>query len=234
MIDTVLFDLDGTLLPMDQEVFAKAYIGGLAGVSAAHGYDPSAMAKAILAGTVAMAKNGGGATNEEVFWQKMSELLGERIFGDVHIFDEFYRTDFQKIQSLCGYTPLAAKTVEAIRTKGFRVALATNPLFPKVATDSRIRWAGLDPKAFELYTTYETSYHCKPNPDYYWEVADALGVRPEECLMVGNDADEDMVAQTVGMRVFLLTDCLINKSGRDLSGFPKGDLQDLLNYIEQI
>lgn len=28
-MDTILFDLDGTLLPMDQEVFIKHYFGGI-------------------------------------------------------------------------------------------------------------------------------------------------------------------------------------------------------------
>ncbi len=229
---TVLFDLDGTLLPMDQDLFAKAYIGGLAKTAVPYGYDPSVMAKAIWAGTAAMVKNDGTLTNEEMFWKTMEELLGESIKRDAHIFDEFYRTDFQKIQEVCGYDARAAETVARIRGKGLRVALATNPLFPKVATDSRIRWAGLTPSDFELYTTYESSHHCKPNPDYYWDVIRALGVSPEECLMVGNDADEDMIAETLGMRVFLLTDCLINKSGKDLSCYRRGGFSELLEYLD--
>ncbi len=229
-ITTVLFDLDGTLLPMDQDLFAKTYVGGLVKTAAPYGYDPSAMAKAILAGTAAMTKNDGALTNEEVFWRTMASLLGEGILRDVHIFDEFYRTDFQRIQGVCGYDPRAARTVEELQKRGLRVALATNPLFPKVATDSRIRWAGLSPSDFALYTTYEDSRHCKPNPDYYRDVAESLGVCPEECLMVGNDADEDMIAQTLGMRVFLLTDCLINKSQKDISNYPQGSFEALLSY----
>ena len=205
-ITTVLFDLDGTLLPMDLDIFSKAYIGGLAKTAIPYGYDPSEMAKAIFAGTVAMAKNDGSHTNEEVFWQIMVSYFGESVLAHTHIFDEFYETEFQKIQGVCGYTPKAAETVEELRRKGFRVALATNPLFPTVATDSRIRWAGLEPSDFELYTTFETSRHCKPNPDYYRDVAAALGVSPEECLMVGNDALEDLIAEQTGLRVFLLTD----------------------------
>ena len=30
MLTTILFDLDGTLLPMDQEVFVKDYLGRMA------------------------------------------------------------------------------------------------------------------------------------------------------------------------------------------------------------
>ena len=115
---------------------------------------------------------------------------------------------------------------------GLRVALATNPIFPAVATESRIRWAGLEPEDFELYTTYENIGYCKPNPDYYREIAKRLGVQPEECLMVGNDVTEDMVAQSIGMQVFLLTDCLINKERKDISLYPRGSFLQLLDHIE--
>jgi FMN phosphatase YigB (HAD superfamily) len=57
---------------------------------------------------------------------------------------------------------------------------------------------------------------------------------PEDCLMVGNDATEDMIAQTIGMKVFLLTDCLINKNNLDLSGYPQGNFDSLLDYIQSM
>ncbi|MBQ7839810.1 MAG: HAD family hydrolase, partial [Lachnospiraceae bacterium] len=113
-------------------------------------------------------------------------------------------------------------------------ALATNPLFPAIATQSRAKWAGLDPEDFALITTYENSYHCKPNPDYYQEIMDKLKVKPEECMMVGNDVSEDMIARELGMKVFLLTDCLINKDGADISQYPNGSFPELLDYIRSL
>ena len=109
--------------------------------------------------------------------------------------------------------------------------LATNPLFPAIATESRIRWAGLNKDDFELYTTYENSCFCKPNLDYYREILSRLGLQPEECLMVGNDVGDDMVARELGMQVFLLTDCLINKTNADLSQYPHGGFDELMAYI---
>ena len=111
--------------------------------------------------------------------------------------------------------------------------LATNPLFPAVATESRIRWAGLQKEDFELVTTYENSKHCKPNPDYYRDIIEEIGVRPEECLMVGNDVNEDMIAESLGMKVFLLTDCLINKEEKDITVYPNGDFGKLIQFIEK-
>ena len=121
-----------------------------------------------------------------------------------------------------------------LKARGYRVALATNPIFPHVATEHRIRWAGLTPEDFEIYTTYETSTFCKPNPAYYLEVARSLGAAPEECLMVGNDANEDMAARALGMDVFLLTDCLINTKNRDISVYLQGDFAALNAYLDRL
>ena len=42
-IKAIFFDLDGTLLPMDQDVFIKAYFGALAKKLAPRGYAPDAL-----------------------------------------------------------------------------------------------------------------------------------------------------------------------------------------------
>ena len=120
-----------------------------------------------------------------------------------------------------------------MKDRGCRVVLATNPLFPAIATESRARWAGLDPADFERITTYENSRFCKPNPAYYREILESIGEVPENCIMVGNDVGEDMVAQTLGMQVFLLTDCLINKQNADISAYPRGNFADLLEFLEK-
>ena len=109
--------------------------------------------------------------------------------------------------------------------------LASNPLFPMPAQLNRIRWAGVDPEDFEVITSYEDSVYCKPNPMYYKALAGQLGVSPEECLMIGNDAQEDMAAAEIGMKVFLMTDDLINKEGRDISVYPNGDLDKAMEYV---
>lgn len=233
-IKVVLFDLDGTLLPMDQDAFIKKYFGALAKKLAPKGYEPKALLDAIWQGTTAMVKNNGTRRNEDVFWDSFASHLGERVKEDAPLLDAFYREEFAIAKEACGYNPKAAKTVGMLKEKGFRVALATNPLFPSIATENRIRWAGLVPEDFELYTTYENFSYCKPNPEYYKAVAATLGVEPQECLMVGNDVTEDMVAKTIGMQVFLLTDCLLNKNNEDISIYPQGDFSQLLQFVDRL
>lgn len=234
MLTTVFFDLDGTLLPMDQEVFLEAYMGGLAAKMVPYGYEPKLLIKSIWKGTGAMVMNDGHARNDEVFWNTFSAIYGKDTRVDEPVFEEFYRVEFQQVAGACGFDTRAAQTVRTLKEMGLKVVLATNPLFPSIATRSRAKWAGLDPDDFDLITTYENSFHCKPNPDYYREILDRLHLRPEECLMVGNDAAEDMVAQVLAMKVFLLTDCLINKENRDITQYPHGSFPALMDYIRSL
>lgn len=226
-IRTVLFDLDGTLLPMDQDVFTKTYFRLLAAKLVPHGYELGKLVDSIWAGTRAMVENDGSCLNEEAFWKRFAQIYGENVRADLPLFLDFYRNEFNGAKRVCGQNPAAVRLIARLKENGYRIVLATNPIFPAVATESRIRWAGLEPSDFEWYTTYENIGHCKPNPDYYRDILDRLGCGAGECLMVGNDAEEDMIAETLGMRVFLLTDCLINRKGADIARYPRGGFQQL-------
>lgn len=233
-IKYILFDLDGTLLPMDQDAFLKIYFGNLVARLAPLGYEPQKLIDGIWAGTAAMVKNDGNCSNEEAFWKTFAALFGEHVRQDEPVFADFYRNEFQQARAACGFEPQAGAIIRRLKERGFTAVLATNPIFPAIATQSRIRWAGLEPEDFALYTTYENSCHCKPNPDYYRDVMAALGAEPQECVMVGNDVQEDMVAETLGIKVFLLTDCLIDRAQTDLSRYPHGGFEELSAFLEGI
>lgn len=233
-IKAVLFDLDGTLLPMDQDTFIKVYLGGLAKKMAPHGYDPEKMVKGVYMGMKAMTGNDGTRTNEEAFWDAFTGVLGEEVRKDIPIFDDFYRNEFQDVKNICGFLPEAAQTVYKLKEMGYRVVLATTPMFPSIATESRIRWAGMEPEDFEIFTTYENYHYCKPNLNYYKEILEQLGVQPEECLMVGNDVGEDMITEELGMKVFLMPADLINKVSKDISQYPQGGFAELMAYVETL
>ena len=150
---------------------------------------------------------------------------------DIPIFDSFYRNEFIAAKNACETTTAAKDLIHFIQSNKKRLILATNPIFPFVATENRIQWAGLSTEDFELITTYENCHYCKPNPKYYAEILGKTGLKPEECLMVGNNADEDMIAETLGMKVFLLTDCLINENNADVSMYPQGGFEELKAFI---
>ena len=233
-IKAVLFDLDGTLLPMDLDLFTNIYFGALTERVAKLGYDPRAVANAIMSGTLAMMKNDGKKLNSEVFWDVFTSHLGSKAKEIEAYLDEFYQSGYEITLKACSHNPEAARLISYLKGRGVRLILATNPLFPPIATERRMEWAGLDKSDFELYTTYDNSSYCKPNPEYYRAILAERGLLPEECLMVGNDITDDMVAEKLGMKVFLLTDCLINKCGADISVYAHGSFAELYEFLDTL
>lgn len=233
MITTVFFDLDGTLLPMDTNLFAKQYFKSLAIKFTPYGYEPNEFIGVIGLGTKAMVKNDGTKTNEEAFWETFYGVYPNAT-EHRHVFDEFYAEEFGKLKACCGYSPKADEIVKMLKAKGKSVVLATNPLFPAVATDMRIKWAGLDKSDFEAVTTFENSSYCKPNLEYYKMLLDKIGEDAKNCLMVGNDVGEDMIARELGMKVFLLDDCILNPKGFDISDIPRGGFDELEKFLFNI
>jgi len=234
MIKAVFFDLDGTLLPMEQNKFVKAYSGSLAKRLAPYGFEPEALFSGIWAGMKAMVLNNGEANNEARWWETFDGLFGEKAKNCRGELEAYYKEDFDGVRHSCGHNPKARMVTDALKARGVRLVLATNPVFPATATYQRAGWAGLDTSDFELITTYENSHYCKPNPEYYKEILAKIGLSGEECLMVGNDVDEDMIAEKLGMKVFLLTYDVLNKHGKDTSIYRQGGFTELLDYINEI
>ena len=230
---TILFDLDGTLLPMDMKEFTNGYFKFLTAKMAPHGYEAKALIDAIWKGTYAMVKNDGNKTNEEVFWDCFRSVYGEKGVADAPYFNEFYDNEFNEAKCFCGFNPMASETVRALKEKGNRLILATNPFFPIFAQKHRLFWAGVDAGDFDYISSYENSHFCKPNPEYYRELIRILDLDPEACLMVGNDAEEDGAARQAGIELFLITDCLINDKSLDLSDVPRGGFEDLQAFCKK-
>lgn len=231
MKKTILFDLDGTLLPMNQEAFIQSYFTRLA-KKMAFKMDPDVLTKTIWKGTAAMVMNDGTITNEERFWQVFDQSTGidhRELEAD---FFDFYKNEFNLAVDACCPNELAQQCVAALKNKGYSLVLATNPIFPRVATENRIRWAGLNQDDFALITTFETSSYCKPNVKYYEEIMERLNVQPQDCIMIGNDVKEDMVARSLGIEGWLITDCLLNEEALVEEPEFKGTLQELLEKIQ--
>lgn len=228
----ILFDLDGTLLPMDIEGFEKTYFKGLC--QAISEVSPQELIADIWAGTKAMVLNDGTKTNREAFAEVFSAKSGVEYYSNEERFLEFYRTKFQDCVEACQISNLSRELVHTLQKKGYTVAIATNPIFPQVATYSRLRWLGLSPEEFPLVTTFENSRHAKPNPEYYREVCEKLQVEPRDCIMVGNDVEEDGCAAGLGIRVMLVMDCLLNKRNLSLDSFETGTLEELLSWAQAL
>lgn len=232
MLECVMFDLDRTLLYMDQIAFTKAYLGEIGEFMTRYGYEPSRLAKTIMSCTYEMIANDGSNTNYTVFWSAFARAYGESALGDMPRFDKFYVKRFDALSTDCGKIAGAAEAVEKIRAMGLKLVLASNPVFPRIAMEKRAAWAGVDAGIFDYVTSYENSKFCKPNPQYYTEIASKLSVAPENCLMVGNDVSDDIVpAKRAGLKVFLLPEYILNPKNADISEYTRGGFDELLEYI---
>lgn len=232
MIDTILFDLDGTLLPMDNDVFTKGYFKGLVAKLAPLGYDPKQIVDGVWRGTAAMVKNDGSRPNMDAFWAAFGSFVPGWKPEHRAVTDDFYRREFHDAKRFTGENPLARPLIDALKKDGFHVVLATNPLFPLSGIETRLDWIGLNAADFELVTTYENMHSCKPNPQYFEEILTMLGKAPGECLMVGNNMEEDGAAATAaGIQTLIVTDCLINESCTPLSTYKNTTFADLYAAI---
>ena len=229
--EAIFFDLDGTLLPMDNDAFMEKYFYLLHKVVEPYGYGMKEFVKAMWSGVEAMARNGSQRLNSECFWEVFASVLGKEVLDHVAEIDAFYLGEFEKVRDCTWSSHFAREAVMLAKEKAKRVVLATNPYFPDVAVRKRLEWAGLKWEDFDLVTFYDNSTRCKPNPEYYVEIAQKLGVDAEKCLMVGNNVKEDIVAsQKVGMDTFLVTDCLI--ATVEIPKTKKGSLEALVDFLK--
>lgn len=231
-MNTVLFDLDGTLLSMDLDEFIQRYFGLIIARFKDSEYDEQLIIKAILGGTEAMQKNDGSKRNDEVFWETFEMITKIPVAKIIDDFESFYESDFQKIETAVKVNQAMVAAVDMLKAKGYRLICATNPLFPHIASTSRLRWSGVDTTAFEYVTTFEDFHFCKPNPKYFEEVLEKYQIKKEDCVMIGNDMVEDGAVQALGIPLYLIEDHLIKAEGVNITPAWQGDSKAFLEVVK--
>jgi FMN phosphatase YigB (HAD superfamily) len=194
----VLFDLDGTLLDLDLDAFLRRYFRALGAVTQAH-FEGVDIMSSILASTAAMQRLHPGRTNRDVFDDDFKDRTGIDLATSWGVFEDFYRDVFPTLGDGYGPMPGARAAVEHAMSLGLKVAVATQPIFPRAAIDHRLAWAGLADLTFDAVTTYEIMTACKPHEAYFVETARMIGCAPSDCLLVGDDPGLDLPAACTGM-----------------------------------
>ena len=207
MIKAVIFDLDGTLLPMDEEEFTKGYFNLLCKKLVPLGYNKDELVQTVWAGTKAMVKNDGQKTNEQIFWDCFKNTYGDEKIKDKKVFDDFYVSDFKNTICFCKQNPWAKKIVQYAKNLGLKTILASNPLFPISGMTTRMEFVGLKQEDFDYTSSYETSHYAKPNPKFYQEILDNLNLKSNEVIYFCNSEKEDVVpAQICKIKTYLIGD----------------------------
>lgn len=234
MVRTILFDLDGTLIHYDFDVFIREYLGSLA-ARVAPLVEPQRLVRQVVRSTEAMVRNlDPHKTNQQVFIEDFFSKIGLPESVLMPVFDQFYECDFPLLKERLGIQahPAARKMVESLLLRGFDVVIATNPVFPLLAVEERMRWGGLDGLPYRLVTSYERMHFCKPNLEYFEEVLSIIDRKPEECLMVGNDVEEDLAAGALGMKTYLVEDFILDRGRAQNRPSFRSDFKALVDFME--
>ncbi len=233
MFKFLLFDLDGTLLQVDMRTFLKEYFRQL-GVHLSPVIDPEELKEHLEFATYQMIVNQNPEkTNKEVFWEVFIDLVNLPQDYLESLIDEFYRDRFKNLMPYTQCKPEAPQVMDQAEALNYQLVLATNPVFPSSAIYQRMQWGGVDRYDYRLVTTYENMHFCKPNPRYYLEILEKVGAKPEECLMIGNDVDDDLCAAEVGIKTYLVEDFLINRNQRPFEVDYRGKLKDLPEFLKE-
>lgn len=230
-ITTVLFDLDGTLLPFDQDEFIHSYFKRLAIKLIPMGFEKDALIKAIWTGMEAMIHNDGTKTNEVAFWEVFEGLLQTKRELLEDVFLDFYQNEFDAVKEVVKDGIDRRYIIEKLKSKGYQLVLATNPVFPKEAVATRLSWIHLSLDDFSYVTTFENSSYCKPSLGYYLDILKAIDKKPEECVMIGNNTLEDMVSGKLGITTGLVTTNLENQNNYDVNQFTHGNLEEVVEKL---
>ncbi|MCB8926496.1 MAG: HAD family hydrolase [Ardenticatenaceae bacterium] len=208
MLKAVLFDLDDTLLGNDMDRFLPGYFG-LLGKFAEKYLPRDQFLQELLASTEAMIRNvDPTVSNRDVFWQTFEQRTGLKAAELEPFFEQFYRNQFSQLRDRTEKRPFATKLVQYCLEQNLAVVVATNPLFPRIAIDARLDWAGLPVTEYDfaLVTTYENMHAAKPQPAYYSEILDKIECAPENALMIGNDWENDILpAHSIGLQTYWLS-----------------------------
>ncbi len=229
----IFFDLDGTLVNMDVDTFFPVYVKLLA-EKVGHIMPEKEFVSLLMKSTEAMIKDiDSSYTNEEVFIKAFfteDKYDQELMFN---LFMDFYENEYRDMADMFGPIDDCHAVLDLVLQKGLRVVLATNPLFPEVAIIERLRWAGVNDYPFELITTYDNMHACKPQIQYYEEILAKTNLAAEDCMMIGNDPLEDLIAGRLGLKTFLVEDMMIERQ----DGFQpdhKGSMKDLLALLRSL
>ena len=204
MLQAVLFDLDDTLVMADNDALMNDYFRRLARLFDGR-VEPERLAKQVMSSTMHTISNPDGKSKTlTIFEQHFFSALNLPV--DMSVFMDFYADEYGELGCWAQPRPGAREAVQTAIDLNLAIVLATNPVFPRIAVNHRLSWAGLADIEWNLVTNIENTRYCKPHPQYYTDIAAHIKVAPSACLMVGDDVHYDLPAARTGMRTFLLSE----------------------------
>ncbi|MDR0832481.1 MAG: HAD family hydrolase [Bacillales bacterium] len=214
MIKNYIFELDQSLLMIDNQKFLKLYYQGIGKVFEKENIKAEEGLKHIYKVLMILLNNNGQQTNETLFWNYM-----KKVFPNLQAepFVNYYENDYNLIKKDVDNNPYPRLIIKELNKKGYKVVIATNPLFPKIALVKRLEWAGIKEKDYAYISTYENSTYCKPKKEYFLEIINKLNLNIQESIFIGNDITDDFSDLPSDLKTLLVTDYLINNENKEIN-----------------
>jgi FMN phosphatase YigB (HAD superfamily) len=207
MLKAVLLDLDNTMVLFSEPQFYQRYFKRI-GPFFADLFNPKAFIERMIRATRGLKDNNGQKLNVDHFLDFLTAgnvpAQREQVWQR---FIQFYTQEYDRIERQVSAPEGLGKTLDFLTASGLTLVLASNPIFPEFVHQKRMAWVGIAPTdPWTLITHIGNMSYVKPRSGYFLEISRMIAIPPQQCLMVGNDALNDMAAGRVGMHTFLTTD----------------------------
>ncbi|SEM64294.1 pyrophosphatase PpaX [Mesobacillus persicus] len=175
-IDTVLFDLDGTLIDTN-ELIVSSYLHTL------EHYFPGRFQREDVLPFM-------GPSLHEVFGNldstKVDEMIRTYRKYNISNHDSFV-TEFEGV----------TETIKALHDSGFKLAIVTTKIADVAMMGLRL--TGLD-RYFNIMIALDDVKNAKPDPEPIYKALDLLGSQPESAMMVGDNHHDVLAGKNAGTK----------------------------------
>ena len=216
MVKAVIFDVDGTLLNTER-IYMQAWkeAGAQAGFEVPQ--DVLLRTRAIhKADAIKIFQEALGPTFDYDALHPVRTAISEAIIA----------------QSTDLLLPGVKETLEALKAKGYPMAVASSTGYEKTA--EHLEHAGLL-HYFDAVVGGDMVARGKPNPDIFLKAAQLLGIAPEDCLVVGDTPADVKAATAAGMPRILIPDCVQpNETIRAMATHVLDSMHQLVGILEGV
>jgi HAD superfamily hydrolase (TIGR01549 family) len=231
---SLLVDLDNTLLGNQMADFLPVYLNSLS--LKFPRWSREEFVQHLMAATqVMIRKDLPENTLEQVFDQVFYPALGIEKASLAPDLYRFYMNEYGDLGYLTQRRPEAIELVQKAFSENWDVVVATNPIFPKIAIQERLNWAGFSKSTpFKLITSFEEFHFSKPNPAYFAEILANLGCPDLPVVMIGDNLEDDILpASRIGISGYLVTNHPVPLPEKMDSPIQQGPLNDVFPWLVQ-
>lgn len=208
----IIFDMDGTLLDS-----ARAHAKAFKKVLGEQGFQISE--QDVI--------DRFGMHSHEIVKQIAPNIQEEKIVGVIKAKNKVFRKHLRNggVSMKQG----VKKTLKKLKKKGFKLGIASSDVKRNLVED--VKKFGLQ-ALFDTITSAQEFVHPKPHPEQLRTTAQKMGVKPEECVMVGDSKYDVIAAKRAGMKTVLVLGTLNEEQAKELEpDHAIKKMEEVLNII---